>query len=130
MVARSNAVRPRRPRAAGPRPLTEHQLAEVRRAVLALSGSGGRSIKMHGMVVYLDKELPLQEANPLAQSAPKTAQQPDGAARTQRPDDGLTSRQCRSRRRLEERIAQREKDLSSKLYTWQKTARLLTTINK
>ena len=78
--------------------------------MLALSSSGGRSVKMHGMVVYLDKELPLQEANPLAQSAPKTAQQPDGAARTQRPDDGLTSRQRRSRCRLEERIAQREKE--------------------
>ena len=110
MAARSDAVRPRRPRAAGPRPLTEHQLAAVRRAVLALSGSGARSVKMHGLVVYLDKELTQPQVNPFARSAPATAQQPAGAARTQRPQDGLTSRQRRSRRRLEERIALREKE--------------------
>ena len=52
MAARSDAVRPRRPRAAGPRPLTERQFAEVRRAVLKLSGSGARSVKLHGLVVY------------------------------------------------------------------------------
>ena len=110
MAARSDAVRPRRHRAAGPRPLTEHQLAEVRRAVCALSGSGARSVKMHGLVVYLDKELTQPQVNPFARSAPATAQQPAGAATTQRPQDGLTSRQRRSRRRLEERIALREKE--------------------
>ena len=108
MAARSDAVRPRRHRAAGPRPLTEHQLAEVRRAVCALSGSGARSVKVHGLVVYLDKELTLSKANPLTRSAPMPASQTDGAARTQRPDGQLTSRQRRSRRRLEERIAHRE----------------------
>ena len=107
MAARSDAVRPRRPRAAGPRPLTEHQFAEVRRAVLELSGSGARSVKLHGLVVYLDKELTLREANPLTRSAPTTAPQSEGAARAQRPDEDLTSRQRRSRRRLEERISTR-----------------------
>jgi len=110
MAVRSDAVRPRRQRAAGPRPLTEHQLSAVRRAVLALSGSGARSVKMHGLVVYLDKELTQPQVNPFARSAPATAQQPAGAATTQRPQDGLTSRQRRSRRRLEERIALREKE--------------------
>ena len=110
MAARSDAVRPRRHRAAGPRPLTEHQLAEVRRAVCALSGSGARSVKVHGLVVYLDKELTLSQANPFTRSAPMPASQTDGAARTQRPDEELTSRQRRSRRRLEERIAQRKQE--------------------
>ena len=110
MAARSDAVRPRRRRAAGPRPLAEHQLAEVRRAVLALSGSGARSVKMHGLVVYLDKELTQPQVNPLTRSAPMPASQTDGAARTQRPEQQLTSRQRRSRRRLEERIAGREKE--------------------
>ena len=105
MAARSDAVRPRRPRAAGPRPLTEHQFAEVRRAVLELSGSGARSVKLHGLVVYLDKELTLREANPSTRSAPTTAPQSEGAARAQRPDEDVTSRQRRSRRRLEEPIA-------------------------
>ena len=110
MAVRSDAVRPRRQRAAGPRPLTEHQLSAVRRAVLALSGSGARSVKLHGLVVYLDKELTLREANPSTRSAPRTAPQSEGAARAQRPDEDLTSRQRRSRRRLEERIALREKE--------------------
>lgn len=110
MAARSDAVRPRRRRAAGPRPLAEHQLAEVRRAVLALSGSGARSVKMNGLVVYLDKELTQPQVNPLTRSAPTPASQIDGAARTQRPEEQLTSRQRRSRRRLEERIAEREKE--------------------
>ena len=111
MAPREDAVRSRRPRAAaGLRPLTEHQLADVRRAVLALSGSGARSVKMHGLVVYLDKELTQPQVDPFARSAPATAQQPAGAATTQRPQDGLTSRQRRSRRRLEERIALREKE--------------------
>ena len=81
MAARSDAVRPRRPRAAGPRPLTGHQFAEVRRAVLELSGSGARSVKLHGLVVYLDK------ANPSTRSATRTATQSEGAARAQRPDE-------------------------------------------
>ena len=110
MAVRSDAVRPRRQRAAGPRPLTEHQLSAVRRAVLALSGSGARSVKMHGLVVYLDKELTQPQVNPLTRSAPMPASQIDGAARTQRPEQQLTSRQRRSRRRLEERIAGREKE--------------------
>ena len=109
MAVRSDAVRPRRQRAAGPRPLTEHQLSAVRRAVLALSGSGARSVKMHGLVVYLDKELTLRESNPSTRSAPTMAPQSEGAARAQRPDEDLTSRQRRSRRRLEERIAERQK---------------------
>ena len=109
MDARSDAVRPRRPRAAEPRPLTERQFAEVRRAVLELSGSGARSVKLHGLVVYLDKELTLREANPSTRSAPTTAPQSEGAARAQKPDEDLTSRQRRSRRRLEERIAERQK---------------------
>ena len=69
MAPRKDAVRAQRPRAAAPRPLTEHQLAEVRRAVLALNGSGGHSVKVHGLVVYFDKELTLSKANPLTRSA-------------------------------------------------------------
>ena len=110
MAVRSDAVRPRRQRAAGPRPLTEHQLSAVRRAVLALSGSGARSVKIYGLVVYLDKELTQPQVNSCASPAPMPAQQLDGAARPQRPEGGLTSRQRRSRRRLEERIAQREQE--------------------
>ena len=53
MAARSDAVRPRRPRAAGLRPLTERQFAEVRRAVLELSGSGAR-----GADLTLDRQTP------------------------------------------------------------------------
>ena len=73
MAARSDAVRPRRHRAAGPRPLTEHQLAEVRRAVCALSGSGARSVKVHGLVVYLDKEMTLPQVNSFTSPAPMSA---------------------------------------------------------
>ena len=65
---------------------------------------------MHGLVVYLDKELTQPQVNPLTRSAPMPASQTDGAARTQRPDEELTSRQRRSRRRLEERIAQRKQE--------------------
>ena len=111
MAPRKDAVRSRRPRAAaGLRPLTEHQLADVRRAVLSLSGSGARSVKVHGLVVYLDKELTQPQVNSCASPAPMPAQQLDGAARPQRPEGGLTSRQRRSRRRLEERIAQRAEE--------------------
>ena len=111
MAPRKDAVRSRRPRAAaGLRPLTEHQLADVRRAVLSLSGSGARSVKVHGLVVYLDKELTQPQVNSCASPAPMPAQQLDGAARPQQPEGGLTSRQRRSRRRLEERIAQREQE--------------------
>ena len=111
MAPRKDAVRSRRPRAAaGLRPLTEHQLADVRRAVLSLSGSGTRSVKVHGLVVYLDKELTQPQVNSCASPAPMPAQQLDGAARPQRPEGGLTSRQRRSRRRLEERIAQRAEE--------------------
>ena len=111
MAPHKDAVRARRPRAAaGLRPLTEHQLADVRRAVLSLRGSGARSVKVHGMVVYLDKELTLPQVNSFTSTAPMAAQQSDGAARPQRPAGGLTSRQRRSRRRLEERIAQREQE--------------------
>ena len=53
MAPHKDAVRARRPRAAaGLRPLTEHQLADVRRAVLSLRGSGARSVKVHGLVVW------------------------------------------------------------------------------
>ena len=111
MAPHKDAARARRPRAAaGLRPLTEHQLADVRRAVLSLRGSGARSVKVHGMVVYLDKELTLPQVNSFTSTAPMAAQQSDGAARPQRPAGGLTSRQRRSRRRLEERIAQRAEE--------------------
>ena len=89
MAVRSDAVRPRRQRAAGPRPHTEHQLSAVRRAVLALSGSGARSVKMHGLVVYLDKELTQPQVNPLTRSAPMPASQTDGARLRER--SGLNS---------------------------------------
>ena len=78
-------------------------------AVLALSGAGARSVKLHSLIVYLDKELTLvSKAIPLTRSVPMPAPQSKGAARTQRSDEELTSRQRRSRRRLEDRIAQCE----------------------
>ena len=48
--------------------------------MLKLSGSGARSVKLHGLVVYVDKELTLREANPSTRSAPTTAPQSEGAA--------------------------------------------------
>ena len=67
VAAHKDAARPRRPRAAAPPPLTEAQLDEVRRAVLAMSGTGARSVSKHGIVVYLDKELPLPQPRPAAE---------------------------------------------------------------
>ena len=87
--------------------IVQPSVSVERRAVLELSGSGARSVKLHGLVVYLDKELTLRKANPSTVSAPTKAPQSEGAARAQRPVEDLTSRQRRSRRRLEERIAQR-----------------------
>ena len=109
MAARKDAARPRRPRAAAPVPLTEAQLDEVRRAVLALSGTGARSLSKHGIVVYLDKELPLPQPSCRVPPAPIPAQEGAPNAATTRPD-GVpgTSRQRRSRRRLQERLERRE----------------------
>jgi len=109
MAARKDAARPRRPRAAAPVPLTEAQLDEVRRAVLALSGTGARSLSKHGIVVYLDKELPLPQPSCRVPPAPIPAQEGAPNAATTRPD-GVpgTSRQRRSRCRLQERLERRE----------------------
>jgi len=37
-------------------PLTETQLADVRHAVDRVRGSGARSVKVHGVIVYLDNK--------------------------------------------------------------------------
>jgi len=106
--AHKNAARPRRPRAAAPSPLTEAQLDEVRRAVLAMSGTGARSVSKHGIVVYLDKELTLPQPSSRVRPVPIPAQEGAPSAATTRPeDDTSTSKQRRSRRRLQERLEQR-----------------------
>ena len=108
MAARKDAARPRRPRAAAPRPLTEAQLDEVRRAVLAMSGTGARSLSKHGIVVYFDKELTLPKPSCQVRPVPMPAQEGAPSAAATRPDGvPSTSRQRRSWRRLQERLEQR-----------------------
>ena len=108
MAARKDAARPRRPRAAAPRPLTEAQLDEVRRAVLALSGTGARSLSKHGIVVYFDNGLTLPKPSCQSRAVPTPALEGAPNAATTRLDGvPSTSRQRRSRRRLQERIEQR-----------------------
>ena len=108
VAAHKDAARPRRPRAAAPPPLTEAQLDEVRRAVLAMSGTGARSVSKHGIVVYLDKELTLPQPSFRVRPVPISAQEGAPSAATARPDgDSSTSKQRRSRRRLQERLEQR-----------------------
>ena len=107
MAAGKNVARSRRSAAASRhKPLTEAQVAEVRQLALSMRGAA-RSVKMHGVVVYLDKGESQSVASPRP-TTPAGAQSADGAARPQKPDDGLTARKRRSRRRLEERIAQRD----------------------
>ena len=106
--AHKDAVRPRRPRAAAPLPLTEAQLDEVRRVVLAMSGTGARSVSRHGIVVYLGKELTLPQPGSRVRPVPISAQEGAPSAATTRPEgDTSTSKQRRSRRRLQERLEQR-----------------------
>ena len=108
MAARKDAARPRRPRAAAPRPLTESQLMDVRRAVQSVRGAGARSVKVHGIVVYLDKELTLPKPNSQTRLAPSPAPESASSAAAMRLDDApTTSKQRRSRRRLQQRIEQR-----------------------
>ena len=91
----------RRPRVAICAPLTEQQLADVRRAVDKLSGSAARSVKCHGLVVYLDR-------NAATAQIPKSGAQPStGTAKSRKPDEELNAKQRRARRRLEKHIAQR-----------------------
>ena len=89
----------RRPRVATCAPLTEQQLADVRRAVDKLSGSAARSVKCHGLVVYLDKSVAA------AQIHKSGAQPPPGAVKPRKLDEELNARKRRSRRRLDNRIA-------------------------
>ena len=104
VAAHKDAARPRRPRAAAPLPLTEAQLDEVRRAVLAMSGTGARSVSRHGIVVYLGKELTLPQPGSRVRPVPISAQEGAPSAATTRPEsDTSTSKQRRSRRRLQER---------------------------
>ena len=106
--AHKDAARPRRPRAAAPLPLTEAQLDEVRRVVLAMSGTGARSVSRHGIVVYLGKELTLPQPGSRVRPVPISAQEGAPSAATTRPEgDTSTSKQRRSRRRLQERLEQR-----------------------
>ena len=108
VAAHKDAARPRRPRAAAPPPLTEAQLDEVRRAVLAMSGTGARSVSRHGIVVYLGKELTLPQPGSRVRPVPISAQEGAPSAATTRPEgDTSTSKQRRSRRRLQERLEQR-----------------------
>jgi len=90
----------RRPRVATCAPLTEQQLADVRRAVDNLSGSAARSVKCHGLVVYLDKNVAAAQIHKFGAQLP-----PGGAAKSRKPDNELNARERRSRRRLDKRIA-------------------------
>jgi len=103
-MAKKNAATSRRSSSSRAGPLTEWQLADVRSAVDRVRGSGALSVKVHGVIVFLDKKesVPCQLPTP----PPMTpAADSDGAATTRKPDELLTSRQRRSRRRLEARIA-------------------------
>ena len=100
------AARSRRSSAARTKPLTEAQLAEVRQLALSMSGAA-RSVKLHGVIVYLDKRSVQQPADLSRGDHAARAQASDGAVQSQKRDDGLNARQRRSRRRLEERIATR-----------------------
>ena len=73
-----------------------------------MSGTGARSVSKHGIVVYLDKEPPLPQPSCRVPPAPIPAQEGAPNAATTRPD-GVpgTSRQRRSRCRLQERLERR-----------------------
>ena len=71
-----------------------------------MAGSYGRSVKVHGVIVYLDKGSHRPTCKPhstdgAAMTQPKTSKQ-------SKPADELNAKQRRSRRRLEKRIAQRD----------------------
>ena len=81
---------------------------DVRRAVQSVRGAGARSVKVHGIVVYLDKELTLPKPNSQTRLAPTPAPESASSAAAMRLDDApTTSKQRRSRRRLQQRIEQR-----------------------
>ena len=103
-MAKKNAATSRRSSSTRAGPLAEWQLADVRAAVDRVRGSGTLSVKVHGVIVFLDKKesVPCRLPTP----PPMTpAADSDGAATTRKPDELLSSRQRRSRRRLEARIA-------------------------
>jgi len=79
-----------------------------------VSGSGARSVKVHGIIVYLDKGQ--REPNVVGQPRPMmpAKEQPTPAAKSRRADDELNSSQRRSRRRLEKRIAERRQQSQGK----------------
>ena len=105
MAAGKNAAKSRRSAKAS-RPLTEAQVAEVCRLALSMRGAA-RSVKLHGVIVYLDtKGGPQLVASP-EPNTPAGAQASDGTAPSRKPDDGLNAKKRRSRRRLEERIDRR-----------------------
>jgi hypothetical protein len=109
-MAAGGSARSRRPPAAKSKPLTEAQLAEVRRTALAMRGAG-RSVKQHGVIVFLDRTSSgSQLASKPAPMPARDTQASAGAATARPPADGLNARQRRSRRRLEARIAQRAAD--------------------
>ena len=103
-MVKNDAATSRRSSPTRAAPLTERQLADVRAAVDRVRGSGALSVKVHGVIVFLDK----QECAPrkLPKPPPMTpAAGSDGAATTRKPDELLSSRRRRSRRRLEAHIA-------------------------
>ena len=114
MAAKKSAATRRRSSTAATEPLTESQLADVRRAVDSVSGSGARSVKVHGIIVYLD--MGQREPNVVGQPRPMmpAKEQPTPAAKPRRADDELNSSQRRSRRRLEKRIAERRQQSQGK----------------
>ena len=103
-MVKNDAATSRRSSPTRAAPLTERQLADVRAAVDRVRGSGALSVKVHGVIVFLGK----QECAPrkLPKPPPMTpAAGSDGAATTRKPDELLSSRQRRSRRRLEAHVA-------------------------
>ena len=92
--------------------ITEAQLLDIRRTVDAMAGSVGRSVKVHGVIVYLDKAplkptckpAPVQGA---PQATTKQSKLASMGAATSQSSAAMTSKQRRSWRRLEERIARR-----------------------
>ena len=87
-------------------PLTETQLVDVRRAVDRVRGLGVRSIKVHGVLVFLETKERSSGKLPTPPSRAPTAGDGEGAATTRTPDADLSSKQRRSRQRLEKHIAE------------------------
>ena len=88
-MASRGSVRSRRSSATRKPPLTVAQLEEVRQLALAMRGAA-RSVKLHGVIVYLDTKSGQQPVDLPRGDHATRAQASDGAAQSQKQDDGFT----------------------------------------